>query len=991
MATSRSKYFYPPQPGNGAGTFSDNIVGLQTVNAGGLTLGNFDFNNSVTEKVNRKFNVGAFSSPMSLEDMNIDDLFESRRILATQFRVYPNYDVSQVANFSLYGSLSKRFSVSVTHIINYFPGALEVVFQNNSLSTGATAVNISFDPVANETYFEVNLDRILNPFDIDYTVSAATNIAAREITQSYLRNLTDYFLDYCVDINAETFPLLGFTPTPTISSGTLQFYVSGAPFGELTTTIYENFLIRPNNFIVDKVFSENFDTVEKFLMNRLVVPEYTAFFQVPQQNEAGQFYTDYQQVTFPKNGPWNLDITGNRFDNYLTQLQEIAINLDSFKTNLISRFLITDALKEFDTLGQKAEKIFQIYGRSFDQIKQFIDALAYMNSVNYNPGNDIPSQLLVNLAQTIGWTSNYSPITDEDFLQSVFGNHYTPSYPGFAKALTPTELNYAFYRNLILNASYLFKSKGTRRSIEFLLKLIGAPDCLIDYNEYIYLADQRINMANFETQFAAISGGTYVKDTPIYLPGATFRFQGQLFTAFTSSSTYEYVTISRNEYPVDDEGFPKAPVNTEDYFFELGAGWYETTPQHRSPDEVVITGEVFTGQNFDIQTQLQPFSYGQKYFDRFRQFPYMTLGYNLRQVPDNNKSWLADDDLIRISNQANYNAYYFTENEKLVLNAKNVDIFLNPAQGLLFDIWRQSRTYNYPIPESGRTINYPVPGGTDPTYWDPEPQKKTFFEFSQTFWQNLINARNRQFSSDGKTSGYPNLQYLWWQYLTSEQDAGVPTHQYTYQKLIDYVDGLGPFWMKLVEQMVPATTIWNGGVRLENSILHRQKFVYRRQRGCELIEVPKNPCEINTGIYPGPSSTQFITTSIYPWLNGNPTVSNLSGVLLTSLNNFLSQRGISINQCILNTLVSNWYVDLKIGNTQIINQLFFTGYGPQGYPTNLQWKEALLQYLPMMNSYGYTFTINGNTLNIFNSTSIPNFNNQVLYFNIGIQLNINCS
>jgi hypothetical protein len=44
----------------------------------------------------------------------------------------------------------------------------------------------------------------------------------------------------------------------------------------------------------------------------------------------------------------------------------------------------------------------------------------------------------------------------------------------------------------------LFKSKGTRRSIEFLLRLIGAPDALIDYNEFIYLADQRIDMEKFE-------------------------------------------------------------------------------------------------------------------------------------------------------------------------------------------------------------------------------------------------------------------------------------------------------------------------------------------------------------------------------------------------------------------------------------------------------------------------------------------------------------
>ena len=96
VETKNTKFFYPPRPGNGAGTFSDNIVGLQTVEGGGLTQGNFEFTTGVTEKVNRTFNVGAFSELMSLDMMGIDSLEESRRILATQFRVYPNYDISQV-------------------------------------------------------------------------------------------------------------------------------------------------------------------------------------------------------------------------------------------------------------------------------------------------------------------------------------------------------------------------------------------------------------------------------------------------------------------------------------------------------------------------------------------------------------------------------------------------------------------------------------------------------------------------------------------------------------------------------------------------------------------------------------------------------------------------------------------------------------------------------------------------------------------------------
>ena len=992
MATTQrtTKYFYPPRPGSGAGTFSDNIVGLQTVEGGGLTQGNFEFTTSIVEKVNRTFNVGAFSEPINLESLDINDLTESRRILATQFRVYPNYDVSQVLNFSMYGSLSKRFQVSITEIIHKFPGSLDVVFNNEDFITGATAVDISYDETNDETYFKVNVDRINNPFDIDYSVSAATNLSIREVTVSPYRNLYNTYLDYCVAINDNIYNIVSFNPSENLSTGYIEFYVSGAPFGTTATTSFEQYQIRPNDFVVDRIFAEDFDEVQKFLLNRLVRPEYTAVFQVPQQNEDGQYYTNYQQVTWPKEGPWNLDIRSFLFDNYLTQLEEIAVNLDSFKTNLISRFLVTDSLKEFDTIGQKVEKIFQIYGRSFDQIKQFIDALAYMNSVSYNPSNDIPSQLLVNLAQTLGWSSNFSPITNEDFLSSVFGNTATPTYPGYARALTPTELNYAFYRNLILNASYLFKSKGTRRSVEFMLRLIGAPESLIEFNEHIYLADQKINMEQFDVQWAAISGGTYVQDVPTFLPGVTYKIKGQVYTAFTSTAIYQDVSTRLDDYPIDAEGFPNAPVNTEDYFFQLGAGWYETTPSHRSPDEVTITGQVYTGQNFNIQTQLTPFTYGQPYLDRYREFPFMTEGFKLRKIVDNNKSWLEEDTKIRISTSADYNAYYFVDNEKLVLNVKNVDLFLNPSQGLVYDVWDQSRRFDYPIPESGLTVGYPVPGGVDNTFINPEPKKKTFFEFSQTFWENMINVRNRQYITDGKTGGYPTLQSIFWKYIESEETVGLPNNKYTYQKLIDYVNGIGPYWMKLVEQMVPATTIWNTGIRMENSIFQRQKFVYRRQRGCQFIPVPVDPCFIISNIFDYTCATEYVDFNIYPWLNGDVDVSNFSAILSNRVNNMLASSGLTLNQCIQSSVETNWYVDLRIDGDIIIQELFYTGYGLTDVPSNRAWRNALIQYLPKLYDYGFTYFLNGNLLTITNLTCTERNIKETLSLNSGINISINC-
>jgi hypothetical protein len=445
-----------------------------------------------------------------------------------------------------------------------------------------------------------------------------------------------------------------------------------------------------------------------------------------------------------------------------------------------------------------------------------------------------------------------------------------------------------------------------------------------------------------------------------------------------------------DDYPIDREGFPKAPKNTETYFFQLGAGWYQTTPSHRSPDQVVITGEVFTGQNYDIQTQLQPFTYGQLYLDRYRNFPYMNEGFKLRKVPDNNKSWLENDNKIRIS-EGGYNAYYFVDDEKLVLNVKNIDLFLNPSQGMAYDVWSQSREYDYPIPESGLTVGYPVPGGVDWTFINPEPKKKTFFEFYQTFWQNMINVRNRQYITDGKTGGYPTLQSIWWKYIESEQTVGLPNNKYTYQKLIDYVNGINPYWMKLVEQMIPATTIWNTGTKLENSIFQRQKFVYRRQRGCQFVPVPVNPCYIISNIFDFTCASEFVDFYILPWLNGDTNVSNFESILANRVNSYLATEGLTLNDCVQDSTQSNWFIDLRIGGDIIIQEMFYSGYGYTDVPTNTMWRNALIQYLPNLYDFGYTYFLNGNLLTIKSLTCESRNLKELVSLNTGINISINCN
>ena len=74
MATNNNnkKYFYPPAPPSADQSFSPDLVGLQVVAGGGLTQGNFEFSTSIVEKVNRTFDTGVFSNPISLNDLDVD-------------------------------------------------------------------------------------------------------------------------------------------------------------------------------------------------------------------------------------------------------------------------------------------------------------------------------------------------------------------------------------------------------------------------------------------------------------------------------------------------------------------------------------------------------------------------------------------------------------------------------------------------------------------------------------------------------------------------------------------------------------------------------------------------------------------------------------------------------------------------------------------------------------------------------------------------------
>jgi hypothetical protein len=311
-------------PGSGIGVF-DNLVGYQLVQGGGLTYGNFQFTPSITEKTSPSFYTNLFDKPINLLDLGISDISNVRESITNELNVVPNYDISQVFNFSLYGSLSKRFSVSITKIINYFPASIDVNLYDDNLVTGYTATNISYE--LDSTTFDIDVLKIKNPFGVDFTKNAAINISSNEISVSKFRDLTTYYKDYVLDIQGEQYPITILNPTDSLTSGVLNITVSGNPFNILVYQVEQSttpFIIRPSNFLYNLVLKSDFDEVEQYMLNTLTNPVYTMNLQVPEEKEDGSFVIVNYSLNWPLDGSWNLDISSESFDTYLNKLQEIS-------------------------------------------------------------------------------------------------------------------------------------------------------------------------------------------------------------------------------------------------------------------------------------------------------------------------------------------------------------------------------------------------------------------------------------------------------------------------------------------------------------------------------------------------------------------------------------------------------------------------------------------------------------------------------------------
>jgi len=637
--------------------FSPDLVGNQFASNEGtpiFTSGNFNITTNLDSKVDKEFVTNKFTDFISLDSLNLDETLES---VLTKYskNAKLNLDYTDALTYAFFGSFREYIRVSLENIIIKWPASLYVreINVNDPALTGKTVDNYVYSSLNDTSTFEISTDRIENNFDINFLSGGTIENTFNE--SNVLRNLTLNYASFVIsNINGD-FQVTNLIGAASLTNSTLYLTVKGNPFPDYSSDIID-YHIKPNKTKIESFFF-NLNEFENNLLNRLTIPEYTSTFTVYNESETGSILETQKKLIWPVSDGYNIDFNSLTYINFVSKLLEIADVNDDSKSNLMVRFLVSKSISEFDSIpdingtyvdgnGQKMTSTLKIYGREFDEIKKYSDGISFANTVTYDKKNNTPDIVLKNLARVLGWelTTSISQIDVLGNFLSLNSNYYD----GHSRGLTDAEAEIELWRRIVLNTPWIWKSKGTRKAIEFLFKFIGAPSGLVSFNEYLYVAK-----------------------TPVDVELTT-----QMMEYFNDTTDLSSLNLDTN-------GFPKVLPNTPEMYFQKAGLWYRQTGGD-NPDIDLLEGN---------NPHIGPYDGGQAYMEQFTNCLIPNYSGSTGEVSD------LEENVNLFTNYGNGTFDECCDSSVLVVLNTNYD-FQSIATTNVNKIYD-----NYSVTETGCTIN----------------------------------------------------------------------------------------------------------------------------------------------------------------------------------------------------------------------------------------------------------------------------------------------
>tara|TARA_Y100000589_G_scaffold42490_1_gene35642 strand:- start:8033 stop:17353 length:9321 start_codon:yes stop_codon:yes gene_type:complete len=571
--------------------FSPDLVGF-AVDDGGTTLftnGNFSISANFDPKPDVVFLQGSKSKYFTLDDIE-DDVDET--IILKNLKTTLNLDLSNPLSYIWYGSSTELIKASLEEIYTNWPAAIYVDNMFGS-TVGNNITNYVFDSIKNESTFSVSTNYLSNPYLIKF--SKSDGIVGTEKEVNPLRNFTLEYKSYVVENGNIIRKILHIVPPEQSTNDILTLTVEGNPFPQLTGINIPQysillppqsgsipFFIKPNETKITTFFS-SLNPLQNNLLNRNNYPQYKSILISPKISDQGVVITTKETLTFPilEDG-YNLNFFDSYYLEYLDKINTIGENYDKTKTDLIVRKYTAEVINSFDTVprgdgndlvlnGEKATKLLRIYGVSFDEVKKYINGIKFAHVVTYNKKNNIPDSLVKELSHMLG-LDPITFVTTNKLNKTVLPIPGQGEFSGTTKSLSNSEVDTELYRRLILNLAWLWKSKGSRKAVEFLFRFIGAPEALVKFDEYIVIVDKPLDMEKLKDLLYLYTGE--IDTTNIPYDGDGFPLppvNGDLVIVDFIEGLETGTTLTGNQLP----DIVKNPY--KEMYFQKAGGWYRET------------------------------------------------------------------------------------------------------------------------------------------------------------------------------------------------------------------------------------------------------------------------------------------------------------------------------------------------------------------------------------------------------------------------------
>jgi hypothetical protein len=95
-------------------------------------------------------------------------------------------------------------------------------------------------------------------------------------------------------------------------------------------------------------------------------------------------------------------------------------------------------------------------------------------------------------------------------------------------------------------------------------------------------------------------------------------------------------------------------------------------------------------------------------------------------------------------------------------------------------------------------------------------------ELKDIFKSELIDVKRWK-----SQSSYPTLKLLYSRYLNSTSYCANSSSQFNYNSMVNFSELVGNYWIDLIDQVIPSTTIWGSGYIYRNTMWEQEKFKYR--------------------------------------------------------------------------------------------------------------------------------------------------------------------